>query len=144
MAGKDPSSLLKGGASARPQRRAPPLTVVLDNLAVTEGKALEILTRTTPELARAALVGFIFNSTIIEEGFNAPGCPYVRDRIEQVERFAVSIDAQGREDQIEALRAAGGAETGGASSFDEVERCRGVPTKAASSSTVFLGNTCTW
>lgn len=128
-------SLLRGSSQA-PRKRDPPLTVVLDYLTTVDGKGLEILTHTTPELAKAALIGFIYNSTIIEEGETSPGCPYVCERIEQVERFAVSIDGHGRADLIEALRASGTKTPERPnSSFEELERCRAVRTREPWSTT---------
>lgn len=121
MAAKDPMSMLRGSGSQAPRKRDPPLTVVLDNLVATEGKRLEVLTKTTTELARAAVIGFIFDATIIEEGFTEPGCYYVRERVEQCERFAVSIDGKGRDDQIEALRAGGSKAPERPTSFEELQ-----------------------
>lgn len=104
MARRDPNELLRGNHDA-PRRRGPPLTVVLDYLATTSGEQLEVLTQTNPVLAEAALVGMIYSRTIIDEGSDAPGCLYVENRIEQLERLAISMGGKGRDDLISALAA---------------------------------------
>lgn len=76
-----------------------PVTVVLQNLTTIEGKKLEILTRTNPALAEAAQVGFIFATMY--------GSKYVANRVELIERLAISMDGKGREEQINALQAGG-------------------------------------
>lgn len=98
---KDASDLLSSPepiakASGKPEA---PVTVVLRNLKVTEGKDLEVLTRTNPNLANAAQIGFIFSSMY--------GSKYVAQRVELIERLAVSMDGKGREEQISALQAGG-------------------------------------
>lgn len=99
---RDPQDLVKS-PPGQLRRDPEPLTVVLKNLATTSGVELEIFTQTTPTLARAALLGYIFDTMIVDEGQTSPGCPYVHGRIEQVERFAISMDGRGRADQIAAL-----------------------------------------
>lgn len=76
-----------------------PVTVVLNNLTTVEGKKLEILTRTNPNLADAAQVGFIFSKMF--------GSQYVAQRVELIERLAISMEGKGREEQINALQAGG-------------------------------------
>lgn len=98
---KDASELLSAPqavarASGKPDA---PVTVVLNNLTVTEGQKLEILTRTNPNLANAAQIGFIFKHMY--------GSAYVAKRVELIERLAVSMDGKGREEQISALQAGG-------------------------------------
>ena len=93
-----------------------PITVVLNNLTTTEGKKLEILTRTNPNLANAAQIGFIFASMY--------GSDYVSRRVEMIERLAVSMEGKGREEQISALQAGGRLpdsyfESGSSADFDE-------------------------
>lgn len=109
----------------RPQGHPdPPVTVVLDNLSTTEGVRLQALTRTTPALAAAVLIGFIFNTTIIEEGCDEPGCDYIAQYIEHLERLAVSMDGKGRDDQIAALQAGGSLPDtyfGGSSSYEDAD-----------------------
>lgn len=95
-----------------------PITVVLNNLTTTEGRKLEILTRTNPNLANAAQIGFIF--------YNMYGSKYVRDRVEQIECLAISMDGKGREEQISALQAGGKLpdsyfEGAGTSDFSEAQ-----------------------
>ena len=121
MAKKDPQTLLSGKGS-KSHRRDPPLTVVLDYLTTTEGEQLEVLTKTTPMLASAALIGLIYTKTIIDEGSDSVGCEYVSSRVEQIERMAISMDGKGRDDLISALSAGKGADPSDApSSFVEVE-----------------------
>lgn len=76
-----------------------PITVVLDNLTVTEGKKLNILTRTNPNLANAVQIGYIYSTM-----FNSQ---YVASRVETIEQLAISMDGKGREEQIGALQAGG-------------------------------------
>lgn len=99
---KDASDLLTNPVDvATGARKAPdaPVTVVLKNLMTTEGKELEVLTRTNPNLANAAQIGFIFASIY--------GSHYVASRVELIERLAISMDGKGREEQINALQAGG-------------------------------------
>lgn len=93
-----------------------PITVVLDNLTVTEGKKLHILTRTNPSLANAVQIGFIYSTMFNSE--------YVAGRVESIEQLAISMDGKGREEQIGALQAGGKLpdsffEGGATSDFDE-------------------------
>lgn len=76
-----------------------PVSVVLKNLTETEGKKLEVLTRTNPALANAAQIGYIFSHVF--------GSKYVAGRVELIERLAISMDGKGREEQISALQAGG-------------------------------------
>lgn len=76
-----------------------PVTVVLDNLTVTEGKKLNILTRTNPNLANAVQIGYIYTTMF--------GSQYVGGRVETIEQMAISMDGKGREEQIGALQAGG-------------------------------------
>lgn len=86
-------------AKERGSKPDAPVTVVLNNLTTVEGKKLEILTRTNPNLAEAAQVGFIFSRMF--------GSQYVASRVELIERLAISMDGKGREEQINALQAGG-------------------------------------
>lgn len=93
-----------------------PISIVLDNLTVTEGKKLTILTRTNPKLANAAQIGFIYATM-----FNSN---YVAGRVEMIEQLAISMDGKGREEQIGALQAGGKLpdsffENGSSPDFDE-------------------------
>lgn len=76
-----------------------PISIVLDNLTVTEGKKLTILTRTNPKLANAAQIGYIYATM-----FNSS---YVAGRVELIEQLAISMEGKGREEQIGALQAGG-------------------------------------
>lgn len=90
----NPSQIAKG--SNKPDA---PVSVVLKNLMTTQGKELEVLTRTNTNLADAAQIGFIFASIY--------GSKYVAARVELIERLAISMDGKGREEQINALQAGG-------------------------------------
>lgn len=83
-----------------------PVTGVLRNFMVEDGKRLELMTRANPTLARAAQIGFIF-ANMIKTDDGATGSAYVSGRIEQIERLAVSLSGLGRQDQIAALQAGG-------------------------------------
>lgn len=85
--------------SASNKKPDAPIAVVLNNLTTVEGKKLEILTRTNPNLAEAAQVGFIFRKMF--------GSSYVAERVELIDRLAISMDGKGREEQISALQAGG-------------------------------------
>lgn len=76
-----------------------PVNTAIDQLTQLSGDRLEISTRSSPMLARAASVGYIYSHTF--------GSGYVQGRIEQVERLAVSNGGEGRKDMIEAVRAGG-------------------------------------
>lgn len=89
----DPAPITKESAPPAP------ITVVLDNLTVTEGKKLNILTRTNPNLANAVQIGYIYSTM-----FNSQ---YVASRVETIEQLAISMDGKGREEQIGALQAGG-------------------------------------
>lgn len=94
----------------------PPVAIVLKNLTISEGKKLEILTRTNPALANAAQIGYIFSTMF--------GSKYVAGRVEHIECLAISMDGKGREEQISALQAGGKLpdsyfEGSGSSDFDE-------------------------
>lgn len=76
-----------------------PVNTAIEQLTQLRGDGLEITTRTSPALAKAAAVGYIYAHT-----FNSG---YVQGRIEQTERLAVSTQGQGRKDLIEAVKAGG-------------------------------------
>lgn len=98
---KDASDLLSNPQTIAktPSKPDAPVSVVLKNLMTTEGKELEVLTRTNPNLANAAQIGFIF-ATIY-------GSKYIASRVELIERLAISMEGKGREEQISALQAGG-------------------------------------
>lgn len=98
---KDASELLGAPqtlarASGKPEA---PVTTVLNNLTITEGRKLDILTRTNPALANAAQIGLIFRRMF--------GSEYVADRVQLIECLSISMDGKGREEQISALQAGG-------------------------------------
>lgn len=83
-----------------------PVNTVLSNFMIPDGPGLELLTRTTPNLARAGEICLIYG-TMIEAEDGTPGIPYMRDLFAQLMRFAVSMDGKGRQEQIDALQAGG-------------------------------------
>lgn len=83
-----------------------PVNTVLSNFMIPDGPGLELLTRTTPNLARAGEICLIYG-TMIEQEDGSMGIPYMRDLFAQLMRFAVSMDGKGREEQIGALQAGG-------------------------------------
>lgn len=105
---RDPEELRGGTPAAmmaEPVEPVPPVSVVLDYFALDTGTRLELLTRTNPNLARAAQIASIFANNIkTAEGGR---CKHVPNRVEQLERLAVSIDSGGRLDMIAALDAGG-------------------------------------
>lgn len=139
---RDADSLLRSPLGI-PRKDPDALTTVLDNLATTGGVELEIFTRTTPTLAKAALLGYIYNTMIIDSGESSPGCPYVLGRIEQLERFAVSMDGGGRADQIAALQSSKPPEEAPAT-YEEVDRCQDARTKVMSLSIASWARRCTF
>ena len=83
-----------------------PINTVLGNFMIPSGPGLELLTRTTPQLARAAEACMIFGTQIaLEDG--SVGSPFVRDLWALIMRMSVSMDGRGRSEQIEALQAGG-------------------------------------
>lgn len=76
-----------------------PVNTAIEQLTQLQGDGLEITTRTSPALAKAAAVGYIYTHTFKSA--------YVRGRIEQTERLAISTQGQGRKDLIEAVKAGG-------------------------------------
>lgn len=83
-----------------------PINTVLTNFMTESGPGLELLTRTTPQLARCAEICMIFGSQIkMEDG--KMGSPFVRELWALIMRMSVSMDGRGRQEQIEALQAGG-------------------------------------
>lgn len=76
-----------------------PINRVADDLTSLEGPKLEIMTRTTIPMVKACQIGYIYAECL--------GSSYVRGRIDQMMRLAVSMDGGGRQDMIESLRAGG-------------------------------------
>lgn len=83
-----------------------PVNTVLNNFMIPDGPGLELLTRTTPNLARAGEICMIYG-TMFKQEDGTMGIPYMRDFAAQLMRFAVSMDGKGREEQISALQAGG-------------------------------------
>lgn len=83
-----------------------PVNTVLANFMIPSGPGLELLTRTTPNLARAGEICMIYG-TMFKQEDGSMGIPYMRDFSAQLMRFAVSMDGKGREEQISALQAGG-------------------------------------
>lgn len=83
-----------------------PVNTVLNNFMIPSGPGLELLTRTTPNLARAGEICMIYG-TMFKQEDGSMGIPYMRDFSAQLMRFAVSMDGKGREEQISALQAGG-------------------------------------
>ena len=63
------------------------------------GKNLEIMTRTNPRLVQAATVAYNITASF--------GSPYIRGKIDQLLRFAVSMKGEGRKEIVDSLRAGG-------------------------------------
>lgn len=86
-----------------------PIQTAYKYLTVTEGHLLELMTRVNPTLARAAQLGYIFNTTILHDTPDGAqfGNTYVAGTLEQIERFAVSMNGAGRTELIDALSAGG-------------------------------------
>lgn len=91
--GKNPQVRLQ---NKRPEL---PVNTALDKLSKLNGEELEISTRSSTVLNRAAAAGFIYAHTF--------GSGYASARVEQIERLAVSVDGQGRRDVIDAIAAGG-------------------------------------
>lgn len=94
----------------RPDEKEAPIQTAYRHLTVTEGKQLEIMSRSNPTLAKAAHLAFIFNSTIahdLPDGIESVGIPYVEGYITLVERMSVALDGKGRQELIDALGAGG-------------------------------------
>lgn len=68
-------------------------------LSSTEGKNLEIMTRTNPRLVQAATASY----TLVA----AFGSIFVRGKTDQYLRFAVSMGGEGRKEIVDSLRAGG-------------------------------------
>lgn len=68
-------------------------------LSALEGRKLEIMTRTNPRLVQAANVAYNMTSSF--------GSLYIRGKIDQIMRFAVSMGGEGRKEIVDSLRAGG-------------------------------------
>lgn len=77
-----------------------PFTQTIDLLAVTGDKELELMCRATPQIAKAAQVGY----AMIQRFHSS----YILGRIEQIERLSVSIKGEGRAEIVQSLQAGSG------------------------------------
>lgn len=105
---KSPSDLLTEAPakSAAREKAEAPVTAVLRNFMVEDGKKLELMTRANPTMVRAAQIGYIF-SKMKKTNSGRVGSDYIAGRVEQIERFGVGLSGLGRQDQIAALQAGG-------------------------------------
>ena len=76
-----------------------PVNTVVDTLMAEEGPGLDLVTRTNPKMIRAAQTNYIYATVL--------GSDYCRRRFELIERLSISLDAGGRHDLIESLKAGG-------------------------------------
>ena len=81
-----------------------PFDKATDLLSTTEGKTLEIMTRTTQEIAEAAAISYGLSTMF--------GLSYIKGRMEQIERLAISRGGQGRTDIVDSLKAGSGVSDG--------------------------------
>lgn len=82
-----------------PSAPDPPVSKGMGYLTKTDGLALEILTRTNREIVSAINAGYAFAVR-----YNSP---YIRNKIEQLERLAISAGGRGRQEVIDVVRAGG-------------------------------------
>ncbi len=76
-----------------------PVNAAIEQLTRRNGVALEMSTRATPTMVRAASLAYIYTSVYHSQ--------YVQGRMEQVERLAVSMGGEGRRELIDVVRAGG-------------------------------------
>lgn len=76
-----------------------PYDKAYDLLSSLEGKKLEIMTRTNPRLVQAANVAYTMHSSF--------GSEFIRGKLDQIMRFAVSMGGEGRKEIVDSLRAGG-------------------------------------
>lgn len=111
MAKKDPIELMNndGAAGQNNSRKKPeaPITVVLRNFMMEEGKALELTSRMNLAAIKAAQVTYIFSTQLRCPVTGEIGSPFLVESMEQIERLLISKDGLGRQDQIAALQAGG-------------------------------------
>lgn len=82
-----------------PSTPDPPVSKGMGYLTKTDGLALEILTRTNGEIVKAIAAGYAFAVR-----YNSP---YIRNKIEQIERLAISSGGKGRQEVIDVVHAGG-------------------------------------
>ena len=88
-----PSSI--GGGEARPQK----FDRAYDALTATHGPMLQMMTRTTPAMRQLEDTAFILRYRFCSD--------YIGERLNEVERLAVSEDGHGRTDIIDVVKASG-------------------------------------
>lgn len=82
-----------------PSAPDPPVSKGMGYLTKTDGLALEILTRTNGEIVKAIAAGYAFAVR-----YNSP---YIKNKIEQIERLAISSGGKGRQEVIDVVHAGG-------------------------------------
>lgn len=78
---------------------APPVKKALRALLSEDGAALDLTTHASGALVRALDIGNVYVAAFKLD--------YVRERLERLERVAVSVNGQGRRDLIDAVQAGG-------------------------------------
>lgn len=108
MARKSASDLLKDPLitqEANPFAASPtPFDKAYDILSETGGARLELMTRTDPRVVDACQLGYTITARF--------GSPYVRGRVEQMLRLAISKGGEGRKEIVESLKAGAGVPDG--------------------------------
>ena len=84
-----------GGGEGRPQK----FDRAYDALTATHGPMLQMMTRTTPNMRRLEDTAFILRWRFDSD--------YIGERLNEVERLAVSEDGRGRTDIIDVVKASG-------------------------------------
>lgn len=96
---KSPQSLKRSPKFAVKSKPDLPINSVVRELVNQSGPSLEMTTNCTQQLAYAAAMGHLYGSDI------SFGSDWVKSRIDQLLRLAVSINGRGRQDLISALAA---------------------------------------
>lgn len=96
---KNPQSLKRSPKFAVKSKPDLPINSVVREMVNQSGPSLELTTRCTQQLAFAAAMGHLYGADI------SFGSDWVKSRIDQLLRLAVSIDGHGRQDLIAALAA---------------------------------------
>lgn len=98
----EPSPMYSGGFGSMPE--ATPFDKATDLLAETKGETLELMCRTTNEVAEATAIAYAmiyrFHSS------------YINGRIEQIQRLTVSNGGKGRAEVVQSLQAGSGVSDG--------------------------------
>lgn len=76
-----------------------PVKTVVDKLSVTEGKGLQLTTRTNPAIARAMHTAYLYGELF--------GIQVIKGEADLLMRLAISQGGQGRRDLIDSLEAGG-------------------------------------